>query len=289
MLVAKRLLMKAHETPPAAMQKIFDRGNRHETACVATMQAEGWRVTDQQRELVLPIDDGVEVMGHLDGNVSHLVESPSERVLEAKSPNAWRMFIEEMYLDEPSPLVQRYKWQISCYMVAVGTEALMVTLDEQFNIRMHGIEMPFYNLADIKARVNLVEELAAQGYAGLPQFCQPREYPCQYFHLHEDEQSAFDIDTELDIAVDRYDRARTANEETKAKLKHEKEVLYEVMGTRTKVQTDNSVVSFYTRKSTSYDIDAMRLDGINVEQYKKVSESQPIPRVTKKGKSTDGD
>jgi hypothetical protein len=57
----------------------------------------------------------------------------------------------------------------------------------------------------------------------------------------------------------------------------------DVLGTRTKVATDSSVVSSYTRKYTSYDYDKMKLDGINVEAYKKVTESKPILRVTKKG------
>lgn len=289
MLVAKRLGMKPHETPPASIQKIFDRGHRHETACLATMAEDGWVVTDQQKEVVLQITDDVQVVGHLDGVTAHPVDSPTPRVLESKSPQAWRMFIEEMYSYEPSAMIQRYKWQISTYMIAEQREAVLTCLDEQFQLRYHGLELPFYTLDDIKERVGMLEELAMQGYAGLPQFCNPREYPCQYFHLHEDEQSSFDIDGELDEAAIRYDKARDRVTAAKKAQDHAKEVLMDVMGTRKKVQTDKAVVSLYKRKSTSYDYARMRADGIDIDAYKSVSESADIPRVTTKGQSSDED
>ena len=66
MLVAKRLGMKPNEKPPAAMQKIFDRGHRHETSCIATMVEGQWVVTEQQQEVLLPISGEVRVVGHLE-------------------------------------------------------------------------------------------------------------------------------------------------------------------------------------------------------------------------------
>lgn len=285
MLVAKRLGMKPNDKPPENMQKIFDRGHRHETACIATMVEDQWVVTGQQREVILPITSDVQVVGHLDGIGSHPLDYPLPKLLEVKSPQAWRMFIDEMYDLEPSAMIQRYKWQLSCYMIAEAKQAVLACLDEQFQIRIHGVELPFYNMEDIKNRVGMIEELAAKGYQGLPQFCSPREYPCQFFHLHEDEHADFDIDSELDQAVDRYDTARVALAKSKQKMDDAKTHLIEVMGTRSKVQTDNSVVSVYTRKNTSYDYKRMRQDGIDIDAYKTVSESAGIPRVSKKGSS----
>lgn len=288
MLVAKRLGMKPNDKPPASMVKIFDRGHRHETANVATMAEDGWVVSESQKEVTLAISDEIQVMGHLDGIVSHPLDSPIEKVLESKSPQAWRMFIEEMYEIEPSPMIQRYKWQLSCYMLAEGKEALVSCLDEQFQLRFHGVELPFYNLEDVKERVGMIEELAAEGYQGLPKFCSPREYPCQYFHLHEDEHAAFDIDSELDHAVAKYTVAKDKLDAAKERLDREKELLMSVMGTRRKVQTDKSVVTIYNRKNTTYDYKKMRLDGIDVDAYKNETQSADIPRISKKGEQDGG-
>jgi hypothetical protein len=178
--------MKPHETPPKTMVKVFARGNRHEAACMATMAEMGWELTSQQREVVLDVAYNVQVVGHLDAVGYHPLDSPQHRVIEAKAPIAWRTFLDEMYSPDPTPMIQRYKWQISCYMLAENREALLVCLDEQFNVRVHGIELPFYTLDDVAERVGMLEEMAARGYEGLPKFCSPREYPCQYFHLHED-------------------------------------------------------------------------------------------------------
>lgn len=287
MLVAKRLGMKAHETPPAKMAKIFERGNRHETACLASMVEDKWEITSQQREVTLPITDKVRVVGHLDAVGYHPIDSPMHRIIEAKAPQAWRLFIDEMYSDDPSPMIERYKWQISCYMIGEDREAILTCLDETFQLRYHGIELPFYTLDDIKDRVGMLESLAADGYEGLPKFCVPREYPCQFFHLHEDEQTAFDIDTELDVAVERYDKYRIKAADAKDQMDKAKDRLLEVMGTRRRVQTNDSMVSLYNRKNTKYDYKRMQSDGIDINAYKVESESADIPRVSRKGKGDD--
>ncbi len=67
------------------MEALYARGNDHEDACVAAMNADGWNVYDAQAEVVIPISDTAQVVGHLDGKV-HPAMGTLPRVLEIKSP-----------------------------------------------------------------------------------------------------------------------------------------------------------------------------------------------------------
>jgi hypothetical protein len=93
------------------------------------------------------------------------------------------------------------------------------------------------------------------------------------------------IDSELDLAVSKYDAAKVKLDAAKKRMDQERDHVVSVMGTREKVQTDKSVVTIYTRKNTTYDYKRMRADGIDIDAYKTVTESKAIPRVNKKGAS----
>lgn len=243
--VAGRLNIKKKETPDKMLQ-VFSRGDAHEEACVAVMLAQGWSVTDQQKEVILPINDDCQVMGHLDG----LTEPPDiaylhKPVLEIKSPTSWQAFLDNQYNPEPPFLIQRYLWQLSVYMVCEEREALLVTLDD-YNIRFHGIELPPYSKEQIVQRVLDIE---AQAKVGLPPYCNVREFPCPYYHLHEDElgddEDPFDVELH-EIAVE-YAQAQ-------GRAKHAKSVLDRLMADRDSYRNGEVRItrSVSHRKTTNY-------------------------------------
>ena len=241
--VAGRLGVKPKDTPDAAL-KMFARGDAHEEACVAVMKADGWRITDQQMELVLPINSDCQVMGHIDG----IVQPPDFRdwfLGEIKSPTSWQSFRDNQHNPDPPFLIQRYLWQLSVYMVGTEREALLITLDD-YKVKYHGIEVPPYSKEDIVQRVLDIESQAGQG---VPQYCSVREYPCPYYFLHEDEigddQDPFDFQLH-DLAV----RYTTASKEAKAT----KQELDELMRDRERYHNSDVRItkSSSIRKNTDY-------------------------------------
>jgi hypothetical protein len=180
--VAARRGEKPREVP-AKTQAMFDRGNAHEEACLAVMNEQGWGIYDRQKTVTLPINDDCQVVGHLDGLVSLPEALDQFFVGEIKSPVSWNLFQQEQYSPFPSFLIDRYRWQLSVYMVCEEKEALLVTLDD-FHVRFHGIELPPYSKEEI---VNRVLELEDQAREGLPKLCSTREYPCPFWYLHEEE------------------------------------------------------------------------------------------------------
>jgi hypothetical protein len=288
-LAAARMGKTPHESVPTHIQAAFDRGNAHEIACLATMRSEGWTVTYEQFEVNTPLRVGTEVInisGHLDSMVQ-LPELKGEYVGEIKSPNAWRQFVDQMWSDNPCPLVQRYKWQISFYMLAMKSEALMICLDEDFKLRYHGIEEPFYSWDDVVNRINDVEEIVASGT--LPKLCSVRDYPCPYFYLHEDETMEYTVDTVIDELVERRAKAKTAMDKLKKEVDYCTNLIAESMRGRKEVVTETSKVVLYDRTNTKYDYNKMKQDGIPIDDYKTVTVSTDIPRIGYRGEgSKDG-
>jgi hypothetical protein len=290
MLVAKRLGMKPHESVPETMQKAFDRGNRHEVACLATMVDEGWDIGHHQLEVIVkhPTLD-VQVVGHIDA-MSLRTTDRDYRLIEVKAPQAWRRFVDEQWLDDPSPMVERYKWQISCYMLGLGSvEAVLACLDEGFQLRYHGIEMPPYSLQDICDRMEMLEEMASHGYAGMPKLCQPREYPCPYYNLHEDENISFAVDSQLDTLVGVRSELNAQAATIKKKVEVVNEEIKDIVRAKPdrKVVTENSKVSLYDRTNVRYDYRKMRAEGIDVDRYKSETVTKDILKAVSKDDEED--
>lgn len=213
--VAGRLGIKPKATPEKALA-MFERGDAHEEACLAVMQAQGWLVTDQQKEYTLPINDECQVQGHIDGLVSLPGEIDRVFLGEIKSPTSWQMFRDNQYNPDPPFLIQRYLWQLSFYMVASEREALLITLDD-YKVKYHGIEVPPHSAEAITQRVLDIE---SQARHGLPRLCSVREYPCPFHFLHEDEvgENEDPFDFQLHDIATRYEMARREAKSTKAAL-----------------------------------------------------------------------
>ena len=149
MLVAQRLGYRPMATPQRA-QGWFDRGVRHEAACIAVMESEGWELADTgeaQSEINLKIGNSI-VRGHKDGRGKHPDFGNKRFVIEAKSPKSWQMFVDELYSPSPSFLVEKYKWQISAYMLHDKAEAMMVSLGDNYMLQYHSLELPPYDIPD---------------------------------------------------------------------------------------------------------------------------------------------
>jgi hypothetical protein len=120
------------------------------------------------------------VQGHLDGVITTDL-FPRPRVLEIKSMGdaPWKEFQAKRW--DAGGLIDRYKWQLSVYMLATGYEALFVTKNRNSGeITQHGVEMPFYTLDQIAERVGYVEDHVTRGV--LPDDC-PHDWFCDFKYL----------------------------------------------------------------------------------------------------------
>lgn len=170
-----------------ASQLRMNEGALHEEDVIARLTADGYAVTRQQDEVNLrPAgSDGGVVQGHLDGIVMTQPPDegfPSSRVLEIKSmsDSAFKAFqAKGWYGDWPeASLPDRYRWQVSIYMLATGLEALLVAKNRNSGeITQHGIETPYYSLEQITERVAYLEDhIARRKY---PETC-PHSWFCDY-------------------------------------------------------------------------------------------------------------
>ena len=270
-------------TTPERMMKVFSRGEAHEAACLAAMEALGWQVYAKQREHRRDILPGVVLSGHLDGmgKPPDTHASLKASVIECKSPNAYHTFLAEMYEPDPSGLTHRYRWQTSCYMHFEQAELIMCTLDEFYELQWHAIETPFYTWEDIEARCRMIQEIVESGE--LPKYCAPREYPCPVSYLHED-AIEWTIDSELDALVSERQDLLAKRDTADREVKNMNERIKQVMGDRKKVSTELSTVSFYNRRFRQIDKDAMRRDGIDVEHYEREKITEGILSVRSREK-----
>lgn len=274
--------------PPEWLQTIYDSGTAHEDVCIDAMRAEGYEVEDQQREVIIEIDEGVQLVGHLDGTVTrpfipradiYIPENLRRRVLEVKSPNAWGRF-QKAHLtnDWSEPLMHKYGFQISGYMHPMGMEAVIACVDDGV-VKTFTIEVPPFTLAQIKARIRDIESFAADGK--LPTLCSQDDGDgCPFRYLHEG-QAEVEEDTALDAMVADYEEYQSRKKDAEELLKIQRTAILAHLGDSMQRVTGSSKVTRYTTTRTSYDHDAMRADGVDVEKYAKVNESSGL-RVTRR-------
>lgn len=179
-------------------------GEIHERDVIARLTADGYTVTRQQEEVNLrPIKEwnhiyGSEVcvQGHLDGVINNgamdslmALGNPfihyGSKVLEVKSMSdaAWKDFQSKgWHADWPAgSLIDKYRWQLSVYMLATGLEGLLVTKNRNSGqMTQHGIETPYYTLDQITERVAYIEDHIARGE--LPDDC-PHDWFCPHKYL----------------------------------------------------------------------------------------------------------
>lgn len=294
-LIAARIGYEADESVYKRMSTIFDEGNLHEDAVVAKYRETNNEIVLQQHEVNLKIMDGVIVQGHLDG-VIHRGNWPGPlgRVLEIKSmgDGPFKEF-KKHGMDTPG-LIQKYKWQISAYMLAMERPALLVCKSRNTGEIIETlIDTPYYSYQDIKTRIVRLEAQARTGE--LPVKCSNPQFPCPFFYLHEEDEPELILDTAIDAFVKVYKEAKSEEERAKAKGKLARERLLG-LSHGNKVETPHSRITFYTTKTKKVDWNRILEDhGIEKSDYETTKESDPIMRVTAKspdtkakGEETDG-
>ena len=204
-LVAPHLGYDAIPPPEWLMQR-FQEGTDLEPQVLAELESLGWQLTvaqdevnsegDYQLEVMLEVIPGVAtVRGHLDAKTATSVvevKSMAEKSFKEASRLAW----------ETPGLIQKYKWQLSAYMLATGLDGVLVVCSKGADglknlLYMYAYE-PFYTIADIANKLQAAEDAINSGI--IPEGC--TDYPCPYFYLHAPieapEPAPADLDTLLD-------------------------------------------------------------------------------------------
>ena len=280
--IARRMGFPESAPPPAFTEPegFFERGLQHEDDCLAKMMAEGWDIYDQQAEVRVDTDvNEFTIVGHIDamGITPEGWSKIPEFVVEAKAPGAWAEFEKAYRTGTWTPLTLRYAWQTSVYMIATGSECVVVCLDGD-TLKAFVIEEPIHTLGELYARAEKIV-----GATGLVP-CTQNDYPCPYWPLHEEPPA------EEDAEVDKVGAALIATQKMMNTLKNRETVLRaemrEVMGDRTEITTELVKVTISDVKGrTTYDFEAMARDGIDLEPYKSVGEAHTQLRVTERKKA----
>lgn len=292
-LVAARL----NHTPspaPAKLQATFDAGHDAETWVNTQLH-----LTYQQDSVRLDIP-GTDacVIGHIDG--LEALPPPLLRVAEIKSqsPREYDRWTEDSWTRDP--LWRKYAWQVSVYMHATGNargdraELALVRVrrpgpcdcdpdpgssyihktdcnsDHRFTVRVY--TKPFHTLPEIYARVQYLEELAANEL--LPACTANNAFGCPFFHLHEDDTEWLD-DDEIDEACEDYAEARTDRDLADARVKVAKERLTKILGGPRKVQTRRYRVTYAEVEVKEHVVKASKQQRLTVKEVDGAATDQP--------------
>lgn len=255
---------------PESLTTIFAEGNLHEEAVVRSLVDGGNKVWNQQLEVNLPITSSVVVQGHIDGLVN---DDNADWLLEIKSMSSDR-FKEYKRLGWATPgLIQKYKWQVSAYMIATSLPLMFVVKDRNAGtILSDKVMTPFYSEVEIRARVLGIEALSR---VGLPAECDVRIWPCPVSYLHDDEVEVME-DAEIDLLARQYKDAKAKENVAKEMVGVNYKALMKGLGDRKKVKTLGGVqVTKYVVKSKSLDKKKLAEDGL-IEKYEVVTEREQM-------------
>lgn len=207
-LVAHRRGMSGSPTPDW-LQVRFDEGHDWEDRILARTEDDtGQKVTDRQRQLLLPVGKHAAVRGSIDGYIDRCIVDAKflgpdlYAKLKAKGiagmeqyawqqaayAHAWNLFV------EGGPL------KADRIMLAMGLKDIEGEGEERRIVgikEMHYLYVPLKELptaAKIKARVMRLEKMA-QG-DDWPACPQPFQYPCPFDHLHDEVDDAVEVEGE---------------------------------------------------------------------------------------------
>lgn len=291
-LTLARVGYDALEPPPKFME-YFARGDATEIEVKESLRADRqWMIEREQEEVTLQISNEIAVVGHLDGVSIDWPNDPGthtplpERVLEIKRMNNtyWNVVkAGGWYVDG---LMEKYRWQLSVYMLATGLEAVLVARngDTGEDLFLYA-EQPFHAYNDIAARV-LVIEGRARSFGTLEDLgeCDRADYPCPFYYTHteEEKRDALEGDEaeELEGLGVAYQSAKQRESEAKAAGESLRSSIGSLLGERDKVSAGRVRVTRYAGKRTSLDKDQMRRDGIDVDKYESVKFNKPTVRIT---------
>lgn len=195
---------------------VFHEGDLHEGDVIERMRKEGWKIERQQEEVVLQLSGLVRVVGHIDGvgiaekdgaGGMEGVRKGEEMLVEVKSmgKEEWEKWMKMKW--ETPGLVQKYKWQLSCYMIALGKRGVLAVKNRNSGqISYTLLSEPFYPVTKIRTRLNSIEQSSADT---LPD-CDVVDWWCKYKYLHDEEEVGIEVeeDKKLEKLCRAYDKAR---------------------------------------------------------------------------------
>lgn len=231
-LVAERLGHQPAPTPDKA-QAWFDAGHKHEAeilhaATELVGQSLGYPVTleHRQREVRIPVDKGIEIVGHVDA-LACKGDGLIVAVVDAKCRSAGMIARWEEECQKPGwGMFGRDAWQQSVYSWAFRGLPVFMVQGERLTDDMGETELgvvtlsrfdtPPYTLDEIFDRVRQIEDAARS--EELPG-CDKSQYPCAFYYLHPEEDTATS-DPELQLMIHALDQAYGVKEEAETQYQY---------------------------------------------------------------------
>lgn len=277
-LIAKRMGY-TEMSPPAKFQGYYDRGNDLEEIMRDELTSRGFVIEDAQTVVRVGVSESVAVEGHIDGKIDG-------KVWECKrvSSQVYKSFVESGW-EAKYDLLGRYKWQVSCYMVATGLELRFDVVDGRSvgsdeGLRYHSLylEKPFYDATQIRVRALGLEAAAVMGE--LPDVCDKPSYPCPFYYLPGHDATEADVDETMEALVLACVESGKAVKIAKDKDSDLRRDLLTAMGEQSKVRAESATVSVQQSTRTVTDFDRMVGDGIDVAKYQRVEDGSRYVRIT---------
>lgn len=266
-LVASRLEMEPMPHPEFLL-KAFDEGNRNEPIILQHLNDNGYTLENtgegEQLEVEIPIGTGIKIRCHPDGIGYKDLDVDQRRVIEAK---AFGKTLWDKYHKTGIDSFPYYRMQVSIEMAGTGLPCLFVVglknVDEgmvcdQFVTTL--IEKPPIGIGEIKLKVLQIEKWAKKGE--LPP-CDYDQYPCQFYHLHDEDNdqggTVVDEDLEVDAILSVYVKGQRLEKQGKELKKPAGEELLKIMETRGELKIDRAehIVTTTTRADQKINWDAV--------------------------------
>lgn len=169
------------EQPFGRVLRLFSLGNAIEDEIIAGLRLAGCIVTDQQKEVRFT-QDGVELLGHIDGIVTGLEESSQPHLFEAKSCNAKR-FKELQKHGDYRKFSEAYFWQVNFYMLGLGLKRAAAFIYNKDNSELMMVRVRLDREATTEKLQQIFETITGE----LPERSCPREdyYKAKFCNYRE--------------------------------------------------------------------------------------------------------
>ena len=115
--------------PPGRMIRLFRLGEMIEEQVITDLLTAGFRIHSRQKEKMIE-NDGIQLIGHIDGIIGGLLESSKPHLLEIKSSNSKR-FNQLLKLNSYEMWSEKYKAQIHVYMLASKISRCLVWVENK--------------------------------------------------------------------------------------------------------------------------------------------------------------
>lgn len=237
------------------MSNLAYEGNLHEEDLMRKYGA-----IDRQKEVTLEIMPNVVVQGHIDGyKPPHVLE------VKTMGDEPFKAFKTQLW-DTPG-LVQKYKWQVSVYMLALSRPCKLIAKNRNTGEVIEvDVEMPFYSNGDVLRRVVEMERWVRRGE--LPDECSVAQFPCPFYYLEQQQTLEVTEDAVMDELAKMYMDAGVAVKAAESRKQAARNALDQGLAGRERVVTALSKISYYDVETKKLDEMKMREDGIDVDKYK---------------------